>query len=91
MKNNNLIITIFLIFLGIISLFIVKIGDFIEDSIVNFFNDFSVFAIFFLLIFIVIVFVFVQTKLVMKKSKVDRKTALKYVLNKFIKGKYYKK
>ena len=42
MKNNNLIITIFLIFLGIISLFTVKIGDFIEDSIVNFFSDFSV-------------------------------------------------
>ena len=39
-------------------------------------------------VFLVIMFFVIQINNVSKKSKVDKKTAFKYVLKKFIKGKY---
>lgn len=39
-------------------------------------------------VFLVIMFFVIQINNVSKKSKVDKKTAFKYVLKKIIKGKY---
>lgn len=62
--------------------------NFIEDNIVDYVSDISPLIMFLTVVFLVIMFLVIQINNVSKKSKVDKKTAFKYVLKKFIKGKY---
>lgn len=62
--------------------------NFIEDNIVDYISDISPLIMFLSVVFLVIMFFVIQINNVSKKSKVDKKTAFKYVLKKFIKGKY---
>lgn len=62
--------------------------NFIEDNIVDYVSDISPLIMFLSVVFLVIMFFVIQINNVSKKSKVDKKTAFKYVLKKFIKGKY---
>ena len=62
--------------------------NFIEDNIVDYVSDISPLIMFLSVVFLLIMFFVIQINNVSKKSKVDKKTAFKYVLKKFIKGKY---
>ncbi|WP_288710290.1 hypothetical protein [uncultured Clostridium sp.] len=86
MKKYNYLI--FFLSLGIISFLLVLLWNFIEDNIVDYVGDISPLIMFLAVIFLVIMFFVIQINNVSKKSKVDKKTAFKYVLKKFIKGKY---
>lgn len=86
MKKYNYLI--FFLSLGIISFLLVLLWNFIEYNIVNYVGDISPLIMFLAVIFLVIMFFVIQINNVSKKSKVDKKTAFKYVLKKFIKGKY---
>lgn len=86
MKKYNYLI--FFLSLGIISFLLVLFWNFIEDNIVDYVSDISPLIMFLSVVFSVIMFFVIQINNVFKKSKVDKKTAFKYVLKKFIKGKY---
>lgn len=86
MKKYNYLI--FFLSLGIISFLLVLLWNFIEDNIVDYVGDISPLIMFLAVIFLVIMFFVIQINNVSKKSKVDKKTAFKYVLKKFMKGKY---
>ena len=86
MKKSNYLI--FFLSLGIISFLLVLFWNFIEDNIVDYVSDISPLIMFLSVVFLVIMFFVIQINNVSKKSKVDKKTAFKYVLKKFIKGKY---
>lgn len=86
MKKYNYLI--FFFSLGIISFLLVLFWNFIEDNIVDYVSDISPLIMFLAVVFLVIMFFVIQINNVSKKSKVDKKTAFKYVLKKFIKGKY---
>lgn len=86
MKKYNYLI--FFLSLGIISFLLVLFWNFIEDNIVDYVSDISPLIMFLTVVFLVIMFFVIQINNVFKKSKVDKKTAFKYVLKKFIKGKY---
>lgn len=86
MKKYNYLI--FFLSLGIISFLLVLLWNFIEDNIVDYVGDISPLIMFLAVIFLVIMFFVIQINNVSKKSKVDKKTAFKYILKKFIKGKY---
>lgn len=86
MKKYNYLI--FFLSLGIISFLLVLFWNFIEDNIVDYVSDISPLIMFLSVVFLVIIFFVIQINNVSKKSKVDKKTAFKYVLKKFIKGKY---
>ena len=86
MKKYNYLI--FFLSLGIISFLLVLLWNFIEDNIVDYVSDISPLIMFLTVVFLVIMFFVIQINNVSKKSKVDKKTAFKYVLKKFIKGKY---
>lgn len=86
MKKYNYLI--FFLSLGIISFLLVLFWNFIEDNIVDYVGDISPLIMFLAVVFLVIMFFVIQINNVSKKSKVDKKTAFKYVLKKFIKGKY---
>lgn len=86
MKKYNYLI--FFLSLGIISFLLVLFCNFIEDNIVDYVSDISPLIMFLAVVFLVIMFFVIQINNVSKKSKVDKKTAFKYVLKKFIKGKY---
>ena len=86
MKKYNYLI--FFLSLGIISFLLVLFWNFIEDNIVDYISDISPLIMFLSVVFLVIMFFVIQINNVSKKSKVDKKTAFKYVLKKFIKGKY---
>lgn len=86
MKKYNYLI--FFLSLGIISFLFVLFWNFIEDNIVDYVSDISPLIMFLAVVFLVIMFFVIQINNVSKKSKVDKKTAFKYVLKKFIKGKY---
>lgn len=86
MKKYNYLI--FFLSLGIISFLLVLFWNFIEDNIVDYVSDISPQIMFLAVVFLVIMFFVIQINNVSKKSKVDKKTAFKYVLKKFIKGKY---
>lgn len=86
MKKYNYLI--FFLSLGIISFLLVLFWNFIEDNIVDYVSDISPLIMFLSVVFSVIMFFVIQINNVSKKSKVDKKTAFKYVLKKFIKGKY---
>lgn len=86
MKKYNYLI--FFLSLGIISFLLVLLWNFIEDNIVDYVGDISSLIMFLAVVFLVIMFFVIQINNVSKKSKVDKKTAFKYVLKKFIKGKY---
>lgn len=86
MKKYNYLI--FFLSLGIISFLLVLFWNFIEDNIVDYVSDISPLIMFLTVVFLVIMFFVIQINNVSKKSKVDKKTAFKYVLKKFIKGKY---
>ncbi len=86
MKKYNYLI--FFLSLGIISFLLVLFWNFIEDNIVDYVSDISPLIMFLSVVFLVIMFFVIQINNVSKKSKVDKKTAFKYVLKKFIKGKY---
>lgn len=86
MKKYNYLI--FFLSLGIISFLLVLLWNFIEDNIIDYVGDISPLIMFLTVIFLVIMFFVIQINNVSKKSKVDKKTAFKYVLKKFIKGKY---
>lgn len=86
MKKYNYLI--FFLSLGIISFLLVLFWNFIEDNIVNYISDISPLIMFLSVVFLVIMFFVIQINNVSKKSKVDKKTAFKYVLKKIIKGKY---
>ncbi len=86
MKKYNYLI--FFLSLGIISFLLVLFWNFIEDNIVDYVSDISPLIMFLSVVFLVIMFFVIQINNVYKKSKVDKKTAFKYVLKKFIKGKY---
>lgn len=86
MKKYNYLI--FFLSLGIISFLLVLLWNFIEDNIVDYVGDISPLIMFLTVVFLVIMFFVIQINNVSKKSKVDKKTAFKYVLKKFIKGKY---
>lgn len=86
MKKYNYLI--FFLSLGIISFLLVLFWNFIEDNIVDYVSDISPLIMFLSVVFLVIMFFVIQISNVYKKSKVDKKTAFKYVLKKFIKGKY---
>lgn len=86
MKKYNYLI--FFLSLGIISFLLVLFWNFIEDNIVDYVSDISPLIMFLAVVFLVIMFFVIQINNVSKKSKVDKKTAFKYVLKKFIKGKY---
>ena len=62
--------------------------NFIENNIVDYISDISPLIMFLSVVFLVIMFFVIQINKKKKKSKVDKKTAFKYVLKKFIKGKY---
>ena len=86
MKKYNYLI--FFLSLGIISFLLVLFWNFIEDNMVDYVSDISPLIMFLSVVFSVIMFFVIQINNVSKKSKVDKKTAFKYVLKKFIKGKY---
>ena len=86
MKKYNYLI--FFLSLSIISFLLVLLWNFIEDNIVDYVCDISPLIIFLAVVFLVIMFFVIQINNVSKKSKVDKKPAFKYVLKKFIKGKY---
>lgn len=86
MKKYNYLI--FFLSLGIISFLLVLFWNFIEDNIVDYVSDISPLIMFLSVVFLVIMFFVIQINNVSKKIKVDKKTAFKYVLKKFIKGKY---
>lgn len=86
MKKYNYLI--FFLSLGIISFLLVLFWNFIEDNIVDYVSDISPLIMFLAVVFLVIMFFVIQINNVSKKSKVDKKTAFKYVLKKIIKGKY---
>ncbi len=86
MKKYNYLI--FFLSLGIISFLLVLFWNFIEDNIVDYVSDISPLIMFLSVVFLLIMFFVIQINNVSKKSKVDKKTAFKYVLKKFIKGKY---
>lgn len=86
MKKYNYLI--FFLSLGIISFLLVLFWNFIEDNIIDYVGDISPLIMFLTVVFLVIMFFVIQINNVSKKSKVDKKTAFKYVLKKFIKGKY---
>lgn len=86
MKKYNYLI--FFLSLAIISFLLVLLWNFIEDNIVDYVGDISPLIMFLAVVFLVIMFFIIQINNVSKKSKVDKKTAFKYVLKKFIKGKY---
>ena len=86
MKKYNYLI--FFLSLGIISFLLVLFWNFIEDNIVDYVSDISPLIMFLAVVFLGIMFFVIQINNVSKKSKVDKKTAFKYVLKKFIKGKY---
>ena len=86
MKKYNYLI--FFLSLGIISFLLVLFWNFIEDKIVDYVSDISPLIMFLSVVFLLIMFFVIQINNVSKKSKVDKKTAFKYVLKKFIKGKY---
>ena len=86
MKKYNYLI--FFLSLGIISFLLVLFWNFIEDNIVDYVSDISPLIMFLSVIFLLIMFFVIKINNVSKKSKVDKKTAFKYVLKKFIKGKY---
>lgn len=86
MKKYNYLI--FFLSLSIISFLLVSLWNFIEDNIVDYVGDISPLIMFLTVVFLVIMFFVIQINNVSKKSKVDKKTAFKYVLKKFIKGKY---
>ena len=86
MKKYNYLI--FFLSLGIISFLLVLFWNFIEDNIVAYVSDISPLIMFLAVVFLGIMFFVIQINNVSKKSKVDKKTAFKYVLKKFIKGKY---
>ena len=86
MKKYNYLI--FFLSLGTISFLLVLLWNFIEDNIVDYVGDISPLIMFLAVVFLVIMFFVIQINNVSKKSKVDKKTAFKYVLKKFIKGKY---
>lgn len=86
MKKYNYLI--FFLSLGIISFLLVLFWNFIEDNIVDYVSDISPLIMFLSVVFLVIMFFVIQINNVYKKSKVDKKTAFKYVLKKIIKGKY---
>lgn len=86
MKKYNYLI--FFLSLGIISFLLVSLWNFIEYNIVDYVGDISPLIMFLAVVFLVIMFFVIQINNVSKKSKVDKKTAFKYVLKKFIKGKY---
>ena len=86
MKKYNYLI--FFLSLGIISFLLVLLWNFIEDNIVDYVGDISPLIMFLAVVFLVIMFFVIQINNVSKKSKVDKKTAFKYVLKKIIKGKY---
>lgn len=86
MKKYNYLI--FFLSLGIISFLLVLFWNFIEDNIVDYVSDISPLIMFLSVVFLVIMFFVIQINNVSKKSKVDKKTAFKYVLKKIIKGKY---
>lgn len=86
MKKYNYLI--FFLILGIISFLLVLFWNFIEDNIVDYVSDISPLIMFLTVVFLVIMFFVIQINNVSKKIKVDKKTAFKYVLKKFIKGKY---
>lgn len=86
MKKYNYLI--FFLSLSIISFLLVLLWNFIEDNIVDYVGDISPLIMFLAVVFLVIMFFVIQINNVSKKSKVDKKTAFKYVLKKIIKGKY---
>ena len=86
MKKYNYLI--FFLSLGIISFLLVLFWNFIEDNIVDYVSDISPLIMFLSVVYLLIMFFVIQINNVSKKSKVDKKTAFKYVLKKFIKGKY---
>lgn len=86
MKKYNYLI--FFLSLGIIFFLLVLFWNFIEDNIIDYVGDISPLIMFLTVVFLVIMFFVIQINNVSKKSKVDKKTAFKYVLKKFIKGKY---
>lgn len=86
MKKYNYLI--FFLSLGIISFLLVLLWNFIEDNIIDYVGDISPLIMFLAVVFLVIMFFIIQINNVSKKSKVDKKTAFKYVLKKFIKEKY---
>lgn len=86
MKKYNYLI--FFLSLSIISFLLVLLWNFIEDNIVDYVGNISPLIMFLAVVFLVIMFFVIQINNVSKKSKVDKKTAFKYVLKKFIKGKY---
>lgn len=86
MKKYNYLI--FFLSLAIISFLLVLLWNFIEDNIIDYVGDISPLIMFLTVVFLVIMFFVIQINNVSKKSKVDKKTAFKYVLKKFIKGKY---
>lgn len=86
MKKYNYLI--FFLSLGIISFLLVLFWNFIEDNIVDYVSDISPLIMFLSVVFLLIMFFVIQINNVSKKSKVDKKTVFKYVLKKFIKGKY---
>ena len=86
MKKYNYLI--FFLSLSIISFLLVLLWNFIEDNIVDYVSDISPLIMFLSVVFLLIMFFVIQINNVSKKSKVDKKTAFKYVLKKFIKGKY---
>ena len=86
MKKYNYLI--FFLSLSIISFLLVSLWNFIEYNIVDYVGDISPLIMFLTVVFLVIMFFVIQINNVSKKSKVDKKTAFKYVLKKFIKGKY---
>lgn len=86
MKKYNYLI--FFLSLAIISFLLVLLWNFIEDNIIDYVGDISPLIMFLTVLFLVIMFFVIQINNVSKKSKVDKKTAFKYVLKKFIKGKY---
>lgn len=86
MKKYNYLI--FFLSLSIISFLLVLLWNFIEDNIVDYVGDISPLIMFLAIVFLVMMFFVIQINNVSKKSKVDKKTAFKYVLKKFIKGKY---
>ena len=86
MKKYNYLI--FFLILGIISFLLVLFWNFIEDNIVDYVSDISPLIMFLTVVFLVIMFFVIQINNVSKKIKVYKKTAFKYVLKKFIKGKY---
>ena len=83
MKKYNYLI--FFLSLSIISFLLVLLWNFIEDNIVDYVGDISPLIMFLAVVFLVIMFFVIQINNVSKKSKVDKKTAFKYVLKKFIK------